>query len=108
MFALPPKGPPRPHELPSLPIDEIGPRPGWYAVSVNFLRGYPAGAWDGGDGMQFLSQPYYAYFLRFQPVAMAGYSIYIYHLSWEDANRVRSELGLPNLPPAVKNVPPST
>jgi hypothetical protein len=29
---------------------------------------------------------------------MAGYSIYIYHLSLEDANRARRDLGLPQLP----------
>jgi hypothetical protein len=29
---------------------------------------------------------------------MAGYSIYIYHISLDEANRVRRELGLPELP----------
>jgi hypothetical protein len=58
-----------------------GPRPGWFAVSVHLLR---------GEG--------YAYFLRFRPVAMAGYSIYVYHLSLDDANRARRELGLEELP----------
>jgi hypothetical protein len=29
---------------------------------------------------------------------MAGYSIYIYHLSLEDANRARRDLGLDELP----------
>jgi hypothetical protein len=28
---------------------------------------------------------------------MAGYSIYIYHITLEDANRVRRGLGLPEL-----------
>jgi hypothetical protein len=28
---------------------------------------------------------------------MAGYSIYIYHITLEDANRVRRDLGLPDL-----------
>jgi hypothetical protein len=40
----------------------------------------------------------YAYLLGFRPVARAGYSIYIYHLSPEDANRARRELCLPPLP----------
>jgi hypothetical protein len=39
-----------------------------------------------------------AYFSNFDPVAMAGYSIRIYHITIEDANRVRRELGLPELP----------
>ncbi len=29
---------------------------------------------------------------------MAGYSIYIYHITTDEANRVRKELGLPELP----------
>jgi hypothetical protein len=58
-----------------------GPRPGWYALSVHRLRGED-----------------YGYFLQFRPVAMAGYSIYIYHLSPEDANRARRDLGLDDLP----------
>jgi hypothetical protein len=60
-----------------------GPRPGWYAVSVHWLR-------DPNQG--------YGYFLGFRPVAMAGYSIYIYHLSLDDANRARRDLGLEELP----------
>lgn len=59
------------------------PRPGWHALSVNRIRS---------------RRREYEYFLRFQPVAMAGYSIYIYHVTLEDANRVRSELGWPELP----------
>jgi hypothetical protein len=58
-----------------------GPRPGWFAVSVHRLR---------GEG--------YGYFLGFRPVAMAGYSIYVYHLSLDDANRARRDLGLDELP----------
>jgi hypothetical protein len=39
----------------------------------------------------------YRYFLEFKPVAMAGYSIYIYHVTVEDANRIRRRLGVPEL-----------
>jgi hypothetical protein len=59
------------------------PEPGWHAVSVNQIH--------VGSGL-------YEYFLRFEPVAMAGYSIYIYHVTLEEANCVRRELGLPELP----------
>jgi len=59
------------------------PRPGWHALSVNKIRSRTRR---------------YEYFLRFQPVAMAGYSIYIYHVTRDEANRVRRELGLPELP----------
>jgi hypothetical protein len=57
-----------------------GPRAGWYALSVNYIYG---------------RDRQYRYFLNFEPVAMAGYSICIYHITLEDANRVRRELGLP-------------
>ncbi len=59
-----------------------GPLPGWYALSVNELH---------------RRDRRYDYFLRFEPVAMAGYSIYIYNIKLDEANRVRRELGLPEL-----------
>ncbi len=62
------------------PVD--GPQPGWHAVSVNQIHRRE------GD---------YLYFLQFQPVGMAGYSIYIYHITPEEAERVRQKLGLPPL-----------
>lgn len=67
----------------SLAGDGAGPRPGWYALSVNFL---------------YARNPQYRYFLRFDPAAMAGYSIYVYCITLEDANRVRREMGMPVLP----------
>lgn len=62
--------------------DELGPLPGWYAVSVNNIRSHDRK---------------YRYFLHCEPTAMAGYSIYIYHVTPAEANRVRQELGLPEL-----------
>jgi hypothetical protein len=50
------------------------PQPGWYALSVNAIYGQ--------------SQQYQC-FLRFKPVAMAGYSICIYHITPDEVNRVR-------------------
>jgi 4-amino-4-deoxy-L-arabinose transferase-like glycosyltransferase len=47
------------------------PQPGWYAVSVNYI-------YDQSEQ--------YRYFLNFEPVAMAGYSIWIYHLTQEDVD----------------------
>jgi hypothetical protein len=66
-----------------------GPQPGWYAVSVNNVLGYKHFDVDN---------PYFTYFLRFKPVATAGYSIYIYHLTSSDVNGMRRELGLPPFP----------
>ncbi len=76
----------------------MGPQPGWYAISVSTLRGLKFSLPDGKGGWAYPeSHQCYAYFQRFEPVAMAGYSIYIYHLTLEDANRARKELGLPEL-----------
>ena len=61
---------------------ELAPLPGWYALSVNEI---------------YSRDRQYRYFLNFGPVAMAGYSIYIYHITLDEANRVRRELGLPEL-----------
>ncbi len=61
---------------------DSGPLPGWHALSVNRIRS---------------RTNEYEYLLRFTPVAMAGYSIYIYHVTPEEANRVRRALRLPGL-----------
>jgi len=77
---LPPPGPDSKRlRHPNVPR---GPIPGWYALSVNRIL-HPSRQ--------------YRYFLHFEPIAMAGYSIYIYHITPEEANRVRRELGLPEL-----------
>ena len=76
-----------------------GPQPGWYAISVNYLHPVGAAATTDGEGKwKILDGDCYGYFRRFRPVATAGYSIYVYHIEWADANRVRRELGLPELP----------
>ena len=61
---------------------EVGPRPGWYAVSVSLLH-------DRMHGFD--------YFNEYGPDSRAGYSILIYHLSMGEANRVRRKLGLREL-----------
>ncbi len=70
------------------PSELRGPVSGWFAVSVNEIH-RPSGEYD--------------YFLRFEPVAMIGYSIYIYHITLEEANRVRRELGLPEVRDGMKD-----
>lgn len=62
--------------------NQYGPRPGWYALSVNYIHS---------------RDRQYRYFLKFDPAAMAGYSIYIYHITIDEANQVRRELGLDDL-----------
>jgi hypothetical protein len=96
-FNLPPARPIAGDNSQTADFDTGGPRPGWYAISVTMLKGYKFPIPDGNGGTVNVGQPYYTYFQGFEPVAMAGYSIYIYHVSLDDANRVRKELGLEEL-----------
>lgn len=51
-------------------VPNYRPPPGWYAVSVNYLKGY-----------EWRAPKYaYSYFEKYPPVSRAGYSIYIYHI----------------------------
>jgi hypothetical protein len=54
--------------------------PGWYAISVNFVRGFPYQIYKGDGTRGFLPQGALAAFQNLEPVATAGYSIYIYHV----------------------------
>jgi len=60
------------------------PEPGCFALGVNEI---------------YSSSKQYEYFKRFEPVDRIGYSIYIYHITPEEANRVRQEMGLPDWKP---------
>jgi len=69
-----------------------GPQPGWYAVSVCMLKGLYFSVPEG-DGEWSSSTENFTYFLNnFTPVEMIGYSIYIYHITEEEAARVRAKL----------------
>jgi 4-amino-4-deoxy-L-arabinose transferase-like glycosyltransferase len=97
-YFVPPSGP-RPGTLVDASIAaELGPKPGWYAVTVNLLHG---DEWPGRCVYPELG--YYGYFLEFTPVAHAGYSIYIYHLTADEVNRVRVKLGLPIFSPQERH-----
>ena len=58
------------------------PRPGWYAVSAHMLRMNDA----------------VAEFLDLVPIDRCGYSIYIYHVTPQDVDRLRRERNLPPSP----------
>lgn len=93
-----------------------GPQPGKYIISVNFERGMffhtpvpfsrlatianlkPAVLRPAAP-MIFNQRNAYAYFQHFTPTIEPeiGYSMLLYDISLEDANRVRKELGLPVL-----------
>lgn len=61
-----------------LPSDQ--PLPGWYAVSVNFARGYPHTIRNPDGTMRSADLNEFAYFQNFVPVARIGASIDVYHL----------------------------
>ena len=98
-FSLPPVGPAFGTSRPSTSADAadtMGPLPGWYAVDMNHLHGAKLTAMDGQGGWQGVARDGYdlSYFQHFEPAAMAGYSIYVYHITPDEANRVRKKLGL--------------
>ena len=77
-------------------VSELGPQPGWYAIDVNYLHGTH---WPAADGTGRWAEiapdgPNFEYFRRLQPIDSVGYSIYIYHVTLDEANRVRGELGM--------------
>lgn len=61
-------------------FDTVGPKPGWYALSVNVL---------------YDASKQFRYFLRLKPYTTIGYSIYIYRVDLDEANQLRRALGLP-------------
>jgi hypothetical protein len=69
-----------------------GPQPGWYAISVSILNGHSFPMPDGSGGL-VNSPGHFVYFKdHFEPVDMIGYSIYIYHITEEQAAEVRRKL----------------
>ncbi len=53
---------------------------GWFAVSVNLLRGKRTRVFDGVGGRPMIEPGTYECFLDHKPLAIVGYSIYIYHI----------------------------
>jgi len=58
------------------------PQPGWYLMSLHQIHVY-------GDD--------YLYFLKFTPYDTIAWSHVVYHVTLEEANQVRRDLGLPKL-----------
>jgi hypothetical protein len=58
----------------------LGPVAGWYAVSANYLH-------DRERRFDYFDS-------NFEPVATVGYSIFIYHVTPEDARRARRKMGI--------------
>lgn len=61
----------------------VGPLPGWYALNVNSI---------------FARDRRFRYLLCFKPAVAIGFSIHIYHITEDQANRVRQAMGLPLIP----------
>jgi hypothetical protein len=80
-YASVPPDPPTYASLDEAAGARYGPHPGYFAVDLHSLS-------EGGG---------YTYFQRFQPIAKAGYSIFIYHITPEQAEQARREMGLPPL-----------
>jgi len=77
--------------------DRYGPSPGWFAVSVNLVVGLPFWTTDANGESRPTQEDEFGYFRMFEPVAKAGYSIFIYHIELDQANEARKKLGLPEL-----------
>ncbi len=97
-FTLPPPGVTAGPSRDSDAGECLGPQPGWYAVSVNFVRGFEFSCPDGQGRFHPNHIRAFDYFQFFTPVARAGYSILIYHITADEANAVRRRLGLEEIP----------
>lgn len=75
--------------------DSPGPHPGWYAVSVNLLFGQSIRSFDQDGKYIFYNKDDFNYFRLMKPVGKAGYSIFVYHVTREEADRVRAQLDRP-------------
>ena len=94
-FTLAPRGDTSPEEAVWSQAGELGPHPGWFAVSVAMRQGCEFWAPDGKGNYPWFALNSFAYFRHFKPIDHAGWSIYIYHITPEECTRVRRELGLP-------------
>lgn len=74
---------------------EMGPRPGWFIVSKNYLIGHPMPIEDQHGRLLFHRGSPFAYFQWFKPVDRIGCSTLVYHLTHDDVNPFRKKLGLP-------------
>jgi hypothetical protein len=80
-------------------LADLGPKPGWYAIDVNFLHGTQRLAALPGWWFQTIAEEdlNYEYFRRFEPIDRIAYSYFIFRITPEESERVRTELGLMSL-----------
>lgn len=72
-------------------VPSFEPREGWHAVSVNYVRGMGFPCWNGRGGKELVPEGAYSFFQRLTPVATPGYSIYVYHVTKHDVERLNNE-----------------
>jgi hypothetical protein len=65
----------------------FAPRPGWHAVSVNYVMGRPHLLREPDGRTRPADLFEFAYFQQFEPVARLGYSIDVYHIEAPAAGR---------------------
>lgn len=100
-YSLPALAPINPvNDIGEDPID-YGPYPGWYIIDINHLKGtYWSAPMGNGTWEHFWfnyenKKADLTYFSKFKPVDRIAYSYIVYHISKSEANKIRSELGLP-------------
>jgi hypothetical protein len=76
--------------------DGVSLHPGIYAVSINFLEGLPHRLTAPDGSVVLVDADAYGYFRSLRPVARAGWSIWIFRLSREDAARLNDALRGPS------------
>ena len=75
----------------------LGPQPGWFAVSVSLRAHRRLETFDANGKWVYFAHDAFNYFDSFEPVDRVGHSIAIYHITLDEANRVRGELNLPRI-----------
>ncbi len=68
--------------------------PGWYAISVNVLRGYRTRVF-ASTNVRLSTEPYwFSYFRAMDPIDRIGYSINIYHVTENAAEEIGRAYGI--------------
>jgi hypothetical protein len=95
-YRLPPSLPTDAAKAPPLAQIGMGPLPGWYVVSKNYLAGHSMPVPDGSGRMhfKFFDSPFCNYLSDFEPVASIGDSMLVYHLELDKVNLARSSRGM--------------
>ncbi len=68
-----------------------------FAISCCHLVGEPGPSFWGRKHRKYANDPSRSYFNEFEPVGRIGYSMKLFHVTTDDANRLRKKYGLPIL-----------